>query len=191
MCLEIVLTPDQPFISSFQNVCHALLWDQYIMGFLAFIFSYSWYEMGRVVQVIIMLTFVWELPDCLMTSIPTILTGVLNWYTWSLQANTGIVPQTGPRLFLSLSFHFILYYHSYGWPSVYTWLLITTALILQLVSVQQLTIFKETKCIIKLLVIYITKWSTYPWKLIGIYISQMCTSYTVVCILSCLPMPYW
>jgi hypothetical protein len=78
--------------------------------------------------------------------------------------------------------------HSYGWPSVYTWLHITTALILQLVSVQQLTIFRETKCITKLLLTYIIKWSSYPRKRIGIYISQMCT---VVCTLSCLPMPYW
>lgn len=131
-CLEIVLTPDQPFISSFQNVCHALLWDQYIMRSVSFIFSYSWYELSRVVQVIMILTFVWELPDYLIISIPTILTGGLNWFTWSLQTNTGIVSQTEPRLFVSLSFQFTLYYHLYGWPSLYTWLLITTALILHL-----------------------------------------------------------
>jgi hypothetical protein len=160
------------------------------MGSLSFTFSYSWYELSRVVQVIMILTFVCELPDCLMTSMPIILTGVLNWFTWSLQANTGIVPQSGPRLFLSLSFQFILYYHLYGWLSVYTWLLITTALILQLVSFQQLTMFRETKCITKLLLTYIIKWSSYPWKLNGIYFSQMCTLFTVVCVLSCLPVPY-
>jgi len=158
---------------------------------LSFIFSYSWYELSRVVQVIMILAFVWELPDCLMTSITTILTGVLNCFTWYLQASMWIVLHNGPRLFLSLSFQFILYYHSYGWPSVYAWLHITTALILQLVSVQQLTIFRETKCITILLLTYIIKWGSYPWKLIGIYISRMCTLCTVVCTLSCLLMPYW
>jgi hypothetical protein len=160
-CLEIVLTPDQPFVSSFQNICHALLWDQYIMRSLSFIFT-IWTEQSGSSDndSHFCLGVTWlsnnKHPNYIDWGFKLIYLVPPDQY-WNSTSNWAkIIPFTFipvhpllPFVWLTFTVHMIAYNNRFNPP---------------LVSVQQLTIFRETKCITKLLT-YIIKWSSYPWKL--------------------------